>query len=171
VLVLGGMLFVAGRWQSLSVTAADVSPDSEVETRDVLARQPPPPPDLIEAEAPATTNAVMPEIKLTASVAEVVRLAQSGVDEEVLIAYIGTVKSRFSLGSDQIVYLNDVGISGAVVKAMIQRDAAQSWISGGSDCHSRNTPPGRSAPPYLLPWRSIRSNGHDRSRHDIAASR
>jgi len=88
-----------GDGKSLSVTAADVSPDSEVETRDVLARQPPPPPDLIEAEAPATTNAVMPEIKLTASVAEVVRLAQSGVDEEVLIAYIGTVKSRFSLGS------------------------------------------------------------------------
>ena len=61
---------------------------------------------------------------LSTGAKEVVKLAQAGMGEDVLLAYIGAAKSPFSLGSDQIVYMNDLGIPGIVVKAMIQRDTA-----------------------------------------------
>jgi hypothetical protein len=63
-----------------------------------------------------------PDVKLTPSAAEIVKMAQSGVTEDVMLAFVGNAGSRFNLGSDQIIYLNDLGVSVDVVKAMIQRD-------------------------------------------------
>jgi hypothetical protein len=74
--------------------------------------------------APAVSQPASPPVKLSSGAAEIVRLAQAGVGEDVMLAYVGNVKSKFSLGSDQIVYLNDLGVSGSVVKAMIQHDDA-----------------------------------------------
>lgn len=67
----------------------------------------------------------MPEVKLSPGAADVARLAQSGLGDQVMLAYVGNANTRFNLGSDQIVYLNDLGVSGDVVKAMIQHDASQ----------------------------------------------
>jgi hypothetical protein len=79
--------------------------------------------DATTQNAPITA-AVITQASLSTGAKEVVKLAQAGMGEDVLLAYIGAAKSPFSLGSDQIVYLNDLGIPGIVVKAMIQRDAA-----------------------------------------------
>jgi hypothetical protein len=68
------------------------------------------------------TNPPAPNVKLSTGAAEVVRLAQAGVGEDVMLAYIHTVDSQFNLGTDQIIYLNDIGVSGSVVKAMMDRD-------------------------------------------------
>ena len=78
-----------------------------------------------EPATPAVATApapVLTDLKLTAGVAQIVKLAQAGVGDDVMLAYINTMNAKFNLGSDQIIYLNDLGVSGAVIKAMIQRD-------------------------------------------------
>jgi hypothetical protein len=85
--------------------------------------------------------------RLSPTAQEIVRLAQSGVSEEVILAYIAGSTSPFGLGSDQIIYLNDLGIPAAVVKAMIQRDTALAQTSTvaatpvASSTDPGNTPP------------------------------
>jgi hypothetical protein len=73
---------------------------------------------------PVVSQPAPPPVTLSSGAAEIVKLAQAGVGEDVMLAYVGNVKGKFSLGSDQIVYLNDLGVSGSVVKAMIQHDDA-----------------------------------------------
>ncbi len=53
---------------------------------------------------------------------QVVRMLQSGVDESVILAYIYNSNVPFSLNSDQIIYLNDLGASSTIVTTMIQHD-------------------------------------------------
>ena len=66
---------------------------------------------------------VIPEkLRLSQPLNEVVRLAQSGVDEGVILTYITNSSSAFRLGAEEIVYLNDLGISSGVITAMMQRD-------------------------------------------------
>jgi hypothetical protein len=73
---------------------------------------------------PAVSQPAPPPVSLSSGAAEIVKLAQAGLGDDVMLAYVGNVKSKFNLGSDQIVYLNDLGVSGNVVKTMIQHDAA-----------------------------------------------
>jgi len=119
------------------------------------------------APSPAVTNAPPPEIagqelenapgkivstaqppaqaaNLTAPAAEVAKLAQSGVDEDVMLAYITNSGSTFALDSDQIIYLNDIGVPGNVVTAMIQHDQALKLSS-------TQPPPVYSNPPATQP--------------------
>jgi hypothetical protein len=93
-----------------------------------------PGPDL----APTTTAAVIaepamaptgPEAGIPAispGTAQIIKLAESGSDEALLQAFVRSSTNRFNLDSDAIVYLNDLGISGAVIKDMIEHDAALS---------------------------------------------
>ena len=74
------------------------------------------------AKLVSTPAAVAPAASLSPSAAEVARLAQSGVDENVMLAFVNNSGNAFSVGSDQIIYLNDIGVPGNVVTAMIQRD-------------------------------------------------
>jgi hypothetical protein len=46
------------------------------------------------------------------------------VDESVLMSFVNSSPNAFSLSAEQIIYLNDIGVPGAVVTAMIQRDQA-----------------------------------------------
>lgn len=88
-----------------------------------------------------------PAPRLSPGAAEVAKLARAGLGEDVMLAYIGNVNGTFNLGSDQIVFLNDLGVSSTVVKAMIQSDdqyraAAQAYAAGNQQAPS--APP---APP------------------------
>ena len=82
--------------------------------------------DIVDAPARpiSTEKPLPPAVKLTAPLAEVLRLADSGVEESVLLAFVTNSPSFFNLGADEIIYLNDLGLSSAVVAAMIQRDQA-----------------------------------------------
>jgi hypothetical protein len=73
---------------------------------------------VISAPQPAATT----NVSLSAPAAELVKLAQAGVDESVMLAYVTNSPYVFNLSSDDIIYLNDIGVPGAVVTAMIQRD-------------------------------------------------
>src|SRR3974377_2128919 len=71
----------------------------------------------VSAEKPLPAS-----VNLNGAVQEAVRLANSGVDDKVFLAFITNSPSTFNLGSEEIIYLNDVGVPGSVVTAMIQRD-------------------------------------------------
>ena len=64
-----------------------------------------PPPQLVKP-------AVVPDtLKLSPNLNEVVKLIHSGVSEPIILAYITNSNQPFNLGSDEIVYLNDLGVS------------------------------------------------------------
>src|SRR6266850_7176749 len=68
------------------------------------------------------TSAPPPNIRPTGATAEVIKLAESGVDENVMLTFVGNSTAAFSLSAEEIIYLNDIGVPGKVVAAMIQRD-------------------------------------------------
>ena len=71
-----------------------------------------------------TPDAYAPSpIQLSPAVNDVVKLYESMVNEDVLISFAENSHYPFKLTADQIVYLQDIGISDAVMNAMIQRDA------------------------------------------------
>lgn len=85
----------------------------------------------ISTNAPADTNLVAEipptiptNLKLSKAVEEVVKLAQSGVGESVVLLYVDKAAGPFDLDADDIVYLNDIGISNAVIASMLNHDGA-----------------------------------------------
>src|SRR5689334_7770444 len=82
--------------------------------------QPAPPPDQapVPADAPPPTGDAIasPETQVAASppatispgAAEVIKLASSGVTEDVVLAYVNNSQYIFSLSSEDVIYLKDV---------------------------------------------------------------
>ena len=70
----------------------------------------------------ATGLAAVPAVETSTAAGEVIKLANSGVDEGVMLAFVTNSAYRFGLSADAIVYLNDLGVPPSVVTAMIQRD-------------------------------------------------
>jgi hypothetical protein len=62
------------------------------------------------------------KIQANPALSEVIQLADSGVHETVLLAYVANSTTAFALGPDEIIFLNDVGVPAAVVAAMIEHD-------------------------------------------------
>jgi hypothetical protein len=76
-----------------------------------------------DQSAPVPGDATLPaDIAPDSPLAQVVRMAQSGVNESVILAYINNSGSPFNLTTDQIIYLKDLGLPDDAVTAMIQRD-------------------------------------------------
>src|SRR5579872_6745393 len=71
-------------------------------------------PPVVHGDASATN--------ISPPVADVLRLAHSGVDDTVVIAYIDNSSSEFDLTSDNIIYLHTAGLSSADIAAMIRHD-------------------------------------------------
>src|SRR5215471_4423364 len=59
---------------------------------------------------------------LSPNVAEVMKLAESGVGEDVVLAYIHNSQAPFNLGAEDILYLKYVGLTSPVLTAMLTRD-------------------------------------------------
>ena len=147
-----GVLFIAAGCVRESVNSAPAivtnqDPAVYSEATDAAVETVPPAetvPDLDTAPAKlvSTPADAPPATSLSPSAAEVARLAQSGVDASVMLAYVNNSASAFEVGSDQIIYLNDIGVPGNVVTAMIQRDQVLK--------NSNPTPPA-SAPDNISP--------------------
>lgn len=90
--------------------------------------------DVVDAPAQPLTTAkpLPPGVRPSAAVAEVLKLADSGVDEGVMLAFVTNSTSIFNLGAEEIIYLNDLGVPSAVVTAMIQRDQAIKALSANA---------------------------------------
>jgi hypothetical protein len=64
---------------------------------------------------------VTSEMRLSPWTKEIVKLAQSGIDEEVMLSFIDN-SGMFNLGAEQIIYLSDLGVSGQLITEMLQHD-------------------------------------------------
>ncbi|MDW8309492.1 MAG: hypothetical protein RMK20_08980 [Verrucomicrobiales bacterium] len=82
-----------------------------------LAAKPAPAPDADKLKLPDT-------IKPSAALSEVIKLAQAGVDESVMLTFVTNSQNLFKLGADEIIYLKDIGVPDNVVTAMLERDHA-----------------------------------------------
>src|SRR4051812_34174743 len=104
-LVLAALPLVAGSLQSPSpeVTAeetAAIEAPTVTETNALAVGQ------VVSTNAPLPEAIVKPaplDVKLSPGAIEIVKLAQSGVGEDVMLAYITNAPSTFNLGPDQIV--------------------------------------------------------------------
>ena len=72
--------------------------------------------------APAQAQPAVPT-NLSPGAAEVVRLASSGVGDEVVLAYIQNSQAPFNLSADDVLYLKDLGLSPQVTSAMLNHDS------------------------------------------------
>lgn len=80
--------------------------------------------DVVSAPArPVSDEKPMPpNVKPTPPTAEIIKLANSGVDESVMLAFVTNSANTFNLGADEVVYLTDLGVPPSVLTAMIQHD-------------------------------------------------
>ena len=83
----------------------------------------------VTVEAPVIAERIPPanppaNVTLSPGLAEVVKLAQAGVGEEVIFAYVDKSVSPFQLGADQILYLKDLGVSENVITSMLKHDSS-----------------------------------------------
>jgi hypothetical protein len=79
----------------------------------------------VQPEVPFAVDRPLPEnLNPSAPLKEVIKLAQAGVDEEVLLTFVNNTTSGFELGADEIIYLTDIGVSAPVINSMLARDQA-----------------------------------------------
>jgi hypothetical protein len=69
-----------------------------------------------------TPGTLPPGILPSSPVAQVVRLVQAGVEENIVLSFVSNSISTFNLDSDKIIYLSDVGVPSNITTAMMQRD-------------------------------------------------
>ena len=99
------------------------------------------------ATSPGSTNdfkmvqPVRPPENLKASpvVQEVIKLAEAGVGDEVMMAYVTNSVRAYQLSSDEILYLTDLGVSTEVITAMLQKNGT-----------TETTAPAPAAPPLAM---------------------
>ena len=71
---------------------------------------------------PRAEPVLPPNILPATPLADVIKLAQSGVGENVLLTFVTNSIQPFDLDSEEIVYLNDIGVSDGVITTMMQHD-------------------------------------------------
>lgn len=112
------------------------------------------------AEPLIVTNSpppVMPEkLRVSKALGDVIQLAQSSVDEAVILTYVTNSPAAFLLGAEEIIYLKDIGVSSAVITSMMQRDQSLKTSWGIADAAPAvvpltNAPALAAAPTYANP--------------------
>lgn len=82
----------------------------------------PPPDDAAAGQLGDKTNCLPSTTRLSPWAADMVKLAQAGVEEGVMLSFLDSA-GTFNLDSDQIIYLRDVGIPDPIISAMMQHDS------------------------------------------------
>ena len=80
-----------------------------------------------------------PSLRLTPQAAEVTSSRSQVCGPSVLLAFVTNSPSPFNLGADEIIYLNDIGVSGDIVAAMMQRDKALKELASGRRAPTRRS--------------------------------
>lgn len=98
------------------------------------------------AEVPVTPATIPPNIAPTSPLAQVVRMAQAGVDESIIMVYVTNSSRTFNLDADKIVYLTDLGLPTEMVTAIMQQDQKlqQEFAAAQAEQQAQQLPP---APP------------------------
>ena len=109
--------------------------------------------------APATKVSAEIEVpanlKPSPATAEIIKLANAGVAESVMLSFVTNSLGTFNLRAEEIIYLNDIGIPSTVVTAMIQRDHLLQADSPNVTVASSETAPSVAYPPDAIPEPAI----------------
>ena len=74
--------------------------------------------------APIVQPATVPEqLNLSPALTQVVKLIQGGVSQDVVMAYVTNSTDLFNVGSNEILYLHDLGAPAPVITALIRKDS------------------------------------------------
>ncbi len=65
-------------------------------------------------------------VSLPPALVDVVRMCEAGIKDELVIAYVKNSERAYNLTADQIVYLRDIGISSAVIQALLEQTGSES---------------------------------------------
>jgi hypothetical protein len=87
-----------------------------------------------------TAGALPPDIDPNSPLAQVVQLVQAGVEQSVILSYIGNSMNPFDLTADQIIYLNDLGVPSEIINAMQQRDQQLQQMGAVANAPPTQTP-------------------------------
>jgi hypothetical protein len=101
-----------------------------------------------EIEVPAN-------LKPSPATAEIIKLANTGVAESVMLSFVTNSLGTFNLRAEEIIYLNDIGIPSTVVTAMIQRDHLLQADSSNVTVASGETAPFAAYQPDAIPEQPI----------------
>ena len=88
--------------------------------------------------APAT-GALPPDVDPDSPLAQVIRLVQAGVEQNVILTFISNSTNLFNLNSEKIIYLNDLGAPSEIADAMMQHD--QQLQQAGTTTDTSEAPP------------------------------
>lgn len=86
-------------------------------------------------------------LKISPALEEVVKLVQAGVSEEIILSYVTNTAQPFNLGSDEIIYLNDLGVSAPVLGALVQHESLPAIMEKKRMAAAEPLPPGAAVTP------------------------
>lgn len=83
---------------------------------------------------------------VSAPVAEIARLHQSGLDESVVKAFVEKSTNTLSPGADELIFLKDIGVSPRVITALIQQTAKMREQAAAAALAARPNAPAETRP-------------------------
>lgn len=112
---------VSGFFTTLVLTSFVVgyAGQSNLSQPDATAQATNPNSAIVSAELEQRAPLAMPP-NTSANMVEVVKLVQAGMEESVILAYIDRCPTAFEPTADEILYLNDLGVSAPVMSALIR---------------------------------------------------
>ncbi len=72
---------------------------------------------MVEEDRPLPSS-----VRTSGAAGDLLKLASSGVEEQVMMAYITNSPAPFNLTADEIIYLKDIGVSGNVITSTLHKD-------------------------------------------------
>jgi hypothetical protein len=110
-------------------------------------------PELADAPVtPVSSEKPLPAyIRPNGPSAEIIKLANSGVAEGVMLAFVTNSPGSFSLSAEEIIYLNDIGVPSTVVTAMMQHDQVLKVSPPLSASFTATAPPPQAVPSEVAP--------------------
>src|SRR6266850_7979541 len=114
VAVVGGIILLLGCGADLKKTGASINGPVVITANAATQTNDPAP-----AAEPVPAIVTAPA-KLSPGLEEIVQLAQAGVGDDVLLAFVENSPTKYKLEIDEILYLHDLGISAEVIAGMVR---------------------------------------------------
>lgn len=132
------MMLAAGFIVFAPVHARSADTENAVTNRPASLTEPATAPFTLSRHNNSDVPPPLPAVRLSPWAAEIAKLAQAGVEDEVIFAFIDN-SGTFNLSADQIIHLNQLGVSSVIISAMLQHD--NEIISGVRTITASSSPP------------------------------
>ena len=97
--------------------------------------------DAAKSEAEPLKKVSSPKRDLGPELNEVIELVEAGVGEEAILAFIENSKKTYELSADDILYLNDLGVSSEIIAALIRQSGTKEDATPEKDAELAKAPP------------------------------